>query len=136
MSTAIRQAIFQKLSAASGVTSVVGSRIFHGQAPSDADYPLVIFNKQAGTKKRAFQNPNAFNEETWLIKTVDRNSTSNLAEQVAQAVDAAFDGGTLTVTGKTVADLHHVSDVDYLEPVGDQTFRHHGSTFAVVLTAN
>lgn len=136
MSTAVRQAIHTKLNAISGVSSVVGSRVFHGHAPEGTAFPLVVFNKQAGTKTRAFRTPNAFNEESWLIKVIDRGDTSNTAEQVAEAIDAAFDGGSLSVSGKTVADLHHVSDVDYLEPVGDQTYRHHGSVFAVVLTAN
>lgn len=130
-----RQALFQKLSATSGVTSRVSSRIYHGQAPSDATYPLVIFNQMPGTKDRAFQNPNAFIREVWLVKCVDRNTTSNVAEAVKQAVDAALDGGTLTVTGKVVTDLHHVSDVDYVEPVDDQTYRHHGATYEVVLTS-
>lgn len=135
MSVETATAIFQKLSAISGVTNVVSNRIYDRQAPADATYPLVIVSKQAGTKRRAFRTPNAFNEEIWLIKTVDRNTTSNIAETVQSAVDAAFDGGTLTVTGKTVADLHHTSDVDYLEPVDDQTYRHHGALYKVVLTA-
>lgn len=134
MSLPVRQAIFQKLGATSAITSVVSTRIFHAQAPADTDFPFIVFSKQAGTKTRAFRAPNAFIEEEWLIKAVDRGSTSNAAETLAAAIDTAFDGGTLTVSGKTVADLHHVSDVDYMEPDGDQTYRHHGATFAVVLT--
>lgn len=136
MSAAIRSAIFTKLSATSGVTNVVSSRIYYQQAPADAAYPMVIFNKQAGTKTRAFQTPNAFNREVWLIKCVDRNTLPGPAETVAAAIDTAFDNGTITVSGKKLADLTHVGDVDYLEPVGDQQYRHHGKTFAVITTAS
>ena len=130
----VRQALYTKLSGTSAITSKVGSRIYHAQAPADAAYPYIIFNRQSGTKMRAFQEPEAFKREVWLVKAVDRNTTSNAAEDVALAVDAALDGGTLTVSGKTLADLHHISDVDYLEPSGDQQFRHHCANYAVVTT--
>lgn len=69
-----------------------------------------------------------------MVKAVDRNTTSNLAEGIAEAIDAALDGGTLTVSGKTVVDLCHVGDVDYLEVSGDQQFRHSGGRYKLTLT--
>ena len=135
MSLAVRQALYTKLNATSGVTSAVSTRIYHEQAPPDAAYPLVIFNKMAGTKTRAFSTPNAFNREVWLVKAVDRSTTSNTVDAIAAAVDTALDGGTISVSGKKLADLTHVGDVEYLEPVGDQTYRHSGQTFAVITTA-
>ena len=131
----VSAAILSKLSATSGVTSACGTRIFFDVAPDGTQFPFVIFSKQAGTKTRAFQTPEAFKREVWMIKCVDRGSSSVTAETVAAAIDAAFDGGTLSVAGKTLADLHHTADLDYLETVGDQTYRHHGRSFAVVLTA-
>lgn len=130
----VRQGIYQKLSTATAVTNLVGNRIYHAQAPSDATYPFVVFHKQARTKTRAFGR-NAFERETWLVKAVDRGTSSNLAESVATAIDSTLDLGTITVSGKTLCDLHHVSDVEYLEEAGDQQYRHHGSLFAVVTTS-
>jgi len=135
VSLAVRQALYTKLGTVSGVTNAVSTRIYHDQAPPDATYPLVIFNKMAGTKTRAFSTPNAFNREVWLVKAVDRSTGSNIVDAIAGAIDTALDGGTITVTGKKLADLTHVGDVEYLEPVGDQEYRHAGATFAVVLTA-
>lgn len=134
MSLYVRKALYAKLSETSGVTSKVGSRIYHAQAPPTATYPLVILHKQAGTKVRAMQTPESFKRETWLVKAVDRNSSSNLAEEIAKAIDSALDGGALSVEGKTVADLAHVGDVDYLEDSGDQQYRHHGATYRFTLT--
>lgn len=136
MSTAIRQGIYQKLAATTSVTSKLASStsIFHGQAPPNSVYPYIVFSKQAGTKRRAFSEPNAFKREVWMIKAVDRNTTSNLAESISEAVDAALDGGSITVTGKTLADLSHVGDIDYLEASGDQQYRHHGAQYAVTVT--
>jgi len=135
VSLAVRQALYTKLTATSGVNTPTAGRIYHEQAPPDADYPLVIFSKSAGTKTRAFQTPNAFNREVWMVKAVDRSTTSNTVDAIAGAIDTALDGGTMTVIGKTLADLTHVGDVEYLEAVGDQSYRHHGASFAVVLTA-
>lgn len=135
MSLAVRQALFTKLGATSGVTSVVGTRIYHEQSPPDATYPLVVFSKSARSKTRAFQTPEAFTREVWMVKAVDRNTTSNTVDAVSAAIDAALDGGSISVSGKALADLTHVSDVEFLEPVGDQTYRHAGANYAVVLTA-
>ena len=137
MSNAVRLGIYQKLSGTSSVTSKLATTgsIYHGQAPNDAAYPLIIFSKIAGTKTRAFQTPNAFNRETWMVKAIDRGTSSTRAEGIIEAVDAALDNGTITVSGKRLADLTHVSDVDYLEPDGDQLYRHHGASYAVITTA-
>jgi len=129
----LRKALYSKLTKTSAITSLVSERVYHEQAPPTATFPYIIFAKSAGVKTRAFQKPEAFKRETWMVKAVDRNTTSNLAEEVAEAIDAALDGGTLTVSGKTVADLHHVGDVDYLEPDGDQQYRHCGARYRVVL---
>jgi hypothetical protein len=140
MSLAVRQGLYSKLKATAAVTTNLGGsiapRIFHGQAPPDAAYPYIIFSKMSGAKTRAFQTPEAFKREVWMVKAVDRNTTANLADTIAGTVDAALDGGTITVSGKKLADLAHVSDIEYIEPVDDQTYRHSGATFAVVTTAS
>jgi hypothetical protein len=131
----IRSALYAKLSSTTAITSQLSSAdaIYHGQAPTSAEFPYLVFHKQAGIKTYAFGAP-VFKREVWLVKAIDRNTTSNLAEAISEACDAVLDGGSLTVSGKTLADLRHVGDVDYLEDSGDQQFRHHGATWRVVLT--
>lgn len=131
----VRKGLYQKLSGTAAVTNLVGTRIYHRQAPPDATYPLVIFSKTSGTKIRAFGDPNAFNREVWLVKAIDRGSSATVAEDVAAAIDTALDGGDITVAGKKLADLTHVADVSYPEHSGDQLFHHDGANYAVVLTA-
>jgi len=131
----IRAALYQMLSTAPEITGQLSSAdaIYHGQAPPKAIYPYLIFHKHSGTKVHAF-GATAFKREVWLVKAVDRNTTSNLAEAISEACDAVLDGGSLTISGKTLADLRHVGDVDYMEDSGDQQFRHHGATWRVVLS--
>ena len=136
MSTALRKSIYQKLTTTNAVSSKLATptSVFHGQAPPDAAYPFVIINKQSKSRTRAFAKTTAFEAETWLVKAVDRNSTSNRAEEISEAVEAALTNGTLTVSGKTVEDIYPTGDVDFLEAEDDQVFRHHGTLFRVVLT--
>jgi hypothetical protein len=136
MSTNIRKALYQKLTATSAVTQKLSetTAVYHGQAPPDADYPLIIFDKQSNIRTRAFGKSTAFQAESWLIKAVDRNTTSNPAEAISEAVDAALTNGTLTVTGGTVEDIYPTGDVDYLEVDQGQTYRHHGVIYRIVTT--
>lgn len=134
MSYATRQGLYSKLAATVALTAVVGERIHHDQAPENSQYPLCVFSKQTGTKVRAFSTPESFKKEIWSVKVIDRSTSSKLAEEAASAIDSALDGGTITVSGKSVADLHHVGDYEYLESVGDQQYRHVGADYAIVLT--
>lgn len=132
--SATATALTTKLNAATTLTAIVGNRIYYGQAPNDAAYPFVVFNRASGTKTRAFQEPEAFKREVWQVKVIDRSTSAKRAYDAAQAIDDALDGGTLTIAGKTLADLHHVSDVSYVEDQGDQVFHHVGGNYAVVTT--
>lgn len=136
MSLNVRKALYGKLTSTEAITKQLSgsTAVYHEQAPPGAIYPYVIFSKVSGVKVRAFQTPEAFKRETWMVKAVDRNTTSNLAEGIAEAIDATLDGGSLTVSGKTIADLNHVGDVDYLEDSGDQQYRHNGGRYRLTLT--
>ena len=137
MSTAIRKALYEKLTGTSAISAKLATptSVFHGEAPADASYPFVIINKQSNRRTRAFGKVTAFEGEVWMVKAVDRNSTSNRAESISEAVQAALINGTLTVTGVTVEDIYPTGDVDDLETEGDQTYRHHGTLYRIVTTA-
>lgn len=138
----VRNALFAKLAATSAVTSKLApaatdydKAIYHEQAPAGAQFPYVIFSKAAGTKTRAMGAPEAFKREAWMVKAVDRGTTSKLAEEIAQAIDAALDGGSVSISGKTTADLCHAGDIDYSESRGDQQYRHAGANYRLTLTS-
>lgn len=133
MSLAIRKGLYAKLAGTGAVTTLLATStsIFHGQAPPDAAYPYIILNKQSNSRTRSF-NATAFEAETWMVKAVDRNTTSDTAEAIRNAVDTALTNGTITVTGRTLQDLYPTGDIDYLETEGDQTYRHHGQLYRIV----
>ncbi len=133
MSTAIRKGLYAKLTSTNAVTSqlATSTSVFHGQAPPNAAYPYIILNKQSNRRTRAF-NEVAFEAETWMVKAVDRNTTSDRAEAIRNAVATALTNGTITASGRTIQDIFPTSDIDYLETEGDQTYRHHGLLFQIV----
>ena len=141
MSVNARLGLWSKLANTPAITSKLAAApsgfekaIYHEQAPTGSAFPYIVFSKVAGTKVRAMQTPEAFKRETWMVKAVDRGTSSKLAEEIAEAVDAALGGGMLTITGKTVADINHVGDIDYPETSGDQQYRHVGANYRLTLT--
>lgn len=131
---AVRTALYTKLNVAA-VTTPLGSgsaSLVHAVASPTAAYPLVIFNKQAGTPTDRFQGL-AFDSHIWLVKAVARGTTSSSAEDIAKAINDLLHFGTLTITGGTLMHMARTSDVDYVETSGDQTYRHHGALYRLVV---
>ena len=127
---AVRHGLYAKLTGASSVTSLVGTRIYHGVAPTGSDYPFVIFSKQTGTPRHAM-GAVAFDTQLWLVKVVARDSTSNTAEDAATAIDAVLNNSTLTLSSGTTIGILRESDIDYLEDEDGQLFRHHGGLYRI-----
>lgn len=134
---AIRQALYEKLNTAS-VTSTLAAgsaSLRHAVAPSGDAFPFVIFNKQSGVPVKRFGG-NAFDNQIWLVKVVDRNESSSRAEDTAQAIDDLLDFGTLTITGGTALFVARESDVDFVETDGDKQYRHHGANYRLAVMEN
>ena len=131
---AIRAALYQKLNVAS-VTTLLGSgsaSLVHGVAPPSASFPLCVFSKQADTSTLRMGG-NAFDSHTWLVKGISRATSPSLAEDIDKAVRDLLDFGTLTITGGSLLHLARVSGVEYPETDGDQTYRHVGSLYRLVV---
>jgi hypothetical protein len=135
MSLAVRQGLFNALTGSSGLKALVGERIYHEQAPEGAAFPYVIFSQvPSGAKIRSLKKGAAIKRDIWLVKGVDRGSSANKADEIADAIDALLDEGTFTVSGHTMLDVSFYSDVSYPEPDGDQLYRHKGGNYLVVVT--
>lgn len=138
MSVAIRRALYGKMAADSTLTNLLGTpapgyskNIYYQQAPAKAQYPYVIFNKQAGTPRYAI-GARAYDNEIWLIKAVDRSDTADTADNIASRLDVLLTDSTLSISGKTQLLLRRESDVDYPETADGVTYRHAGSTFRLI----
>lgn len=130
MNKEVRQALYAKITGAEAVTKLLASSkaVHHGVAPAQAPFPYVIVNQQAGRPEYVFGDT-AWDQQVWLVKAVDRGSTSNTAEDIAAALNELLTEGSLSITGGTLFDLRRESDVDYIEADGDQLYRHHGALY-------
>lgn len=129
---AVRSAIYSRLTSTRALTDRVSMRIYHAIAPGDATYPLVIFHRQAGIPSDAF-GARAFLWQTWMVKCIDAQTTSSVAEAVQATLVDAMEAG-LTVAGAVVQDVRYLSDIDYLETVDGREYRHHGALIRIALS--
>jgi hypothetical protein len=141
MSTAVRRAIYGKLSGDTTLNNLLGTpatgfskSIYHAQAPAAAAFPFVILNKQSGVPTEAFNNPSAFEDDIWLVRATDRNTTADTAEAVAARVQTLLNDATLTISGATHLYLRRQSDVEYLETVEGVRYAHCGALYRLVYT--
>jgi hypothetical protein len=139
MSTPVRRAIYGKMSGDTTLNNLLATpptgyskSIYHQEAPDGAAYPFVIFNKQAGTPTEAFQKPSAFENDTWLIKGIDRSPSADTAEAIAARLIALLNDGTLSISGGTLLYLRRQSDVEYPEVTDGEQFKHAGALFRLV----
>lgn len=142
MSLATRRAIYGKLAADTTLTNLLGTpapnfaqSIYHEVAPSKASFPYVVFNKQSGTPTYSLKTT-AFNEDVWMVRATDRNTTADLAEQIASRLDALLTDASLSISGQTQLYLRRESDIDYSEVTDGQTYRHAGSLFRLIFQPN
>jgi hypothetical protein len=139
LSTPVRRAVYGKMSGDSTLTNLLGTpaagyskAIYHQEAPAGAAYPYVIFNKQAGDPTDTFGTPSAFENNVWLVKGIDKNTTADTAEAIAARLIALLNDATLTISGATHLFLRRLSDVEYLEIADGVRYQHAGALFRLV----
>lgn len=138
MSVAVRRALYGKMSGDTTLTGYLATpptgyskSIFYEVAPSGADFPYVIFQKQAGTPRYSFA-ANAYDNEVWTIKGVHEGGSADTADNIASRLDALLTDGALSISGKTQLYLRRESDVDYAEVRDGVTYRHAGAMFRLI----
>lgn len=127
---AIREALYDQITGAAGVTSLLGESggVYHRRAPDAAVPPYVIFHRQSSTAGWTFGGER-LDTELWLVKAVDHADSAAAAEAVAQALDAALNDVTLTIAGYTHLFLRLASKFDMGEEDGGRQFHHSGGLY-------
>ena len=98
MSVAVRRALYGKMAGDSTLVGYLGTppsgyskSIYYQVAPDGAQFPFIVFSKQASTPRYAF-GARAYDTDVWLIKGVIRSSgpggDSPDAVQTGAAADA------------------------------------------------
>lgn len=141
MSTPIRRALYGRLAGDNTLTGLLGTpangysqAIYYQQAPGNAHYPLVIFNKQSGVPTEAMGTPSAMENDVWLVKAIDESPSADNAEAIQARLQALLNDATLSISGGTLLYLRRSSDVEYSEVADGVPYHHAGSLFRLVWT--
>jgi hypothetical protein len=141
MSTPVRRAVYGKLAGDTTLNNLLGTpptgyskSIYHQLAPAGAAFPYVIFSKQAGTPTEAFGDPDALDTDVWLVKAIDRATSADTAEAIADRVKTLLNDASLSISGLTLTYLRRQSDVEYSETDQGTEYKHAGSLYRLVTT--
>lgn len=135
---ASRRAIYGKMAGDATLDALLATpptgyshNVFYQVAPDAADYPFVIFNRQAGTPSYALGG-RTMDSEVWLVKAVDRSDTADAADAIASRLNALLTDGTVSISGGTQLYLRRESDLDYSEVTDGVAYRHAGSLYRLI----
>lgn len=141
MSTPVRRALYGKLAGDTTLNSLLGTpasgyskNIYYQTAPEGAGFPRIIFNKQSGVPTEAFGDPSALENDIWLVKAIDQDTTADDAEAAAARIVALLNDTSLSISGASLLYLRRQSDVDYSEVDSGVVYRHAGSLFRLITT--
>ena len=141
MSTAVRRAIYGKLAADVTLNALLGTpatgyskSIYFQTSPSGAAFPMVVFQRQAGTPTQAFGDPSALETDVWLVKGVSRDTQADSAEAISARVAVLLNDTSLSISGATLLFLRRESDVEYPETIDGVMYHHAGSYYRLITT--
>jgi hypothetical protein len=141
VSTAVRRGLYGKLAGDTTLNNLLGTpaagytkAIYHNTAPSGATFPYVVFSKQSGVPTETMGNPDAFENDIWLVKAVDKDTSADDAEAIQARVKALLNDATLSISGVTLTYLRRQSDVEYEELTDGVRYQHVGALFRLVVT--
>ena len=116
---AARTWIYGKLVADATVAAAVGERVYHGQAPQGATYPLIVFNLQAATDTRGVCAVRLLTRLLFLIKLVTDGPPDDTATAAASAFDTLFQEATTEVQSGLVFSARRERPIEFIEPRKD-----------------
>ena len=142
MSTPVRRALYGRLAGDTTLTGLLGvpapsyaQAIYHEQAPPGAVHPFVIFNKQSGIPTDTFGLPTALQDDTWLVKVIDRSNSADNAEAASARITELLNDAPLSISATELLYLRRTSDLEYSETADGVLYRHAGALYRVVTTA-
>lgn len=139
MSTPIRRAIYGRLSGDTTLSNLLATpptgyakSIYHQQAPEGAGFPFIVMNKQSGFPTETMSDPDALENDTWLVKGIDRGTSADTVEAIADRVRVLLNDASLSISGGTLLYLRRQSDTEYAEVTSGVTYHHAGALYRLV----
>lgn len=139
MSTPVRRALYGKLAGDSTLNGLLGAAasgytksIYHGVAPAEASYPIVVLQQVSARPTYALVKTPAFETDLWLVKAVDDEPTADTAESIAARLITLLNDGVLSISGATQLYLRRESDVAFEEDMSGRKYHHAGALYRLL----
>jgi hypothetical protein len=126
----VRAAVYGLLADSDDLTDLLATpaSIFHRLAPAKAQPPFVVFDKTAGTPSYNLGGPASqlpVQNDLWTIVATDSGRSASNAEAIADEIELAVAGKTVSIAGQTPLYLQRDSDLDYGDASSDGTEWHY-----------
>lgn len=131
----VKEAIYDLLTADAIIVGLVGTRVYHREAPRGAVFPYIIYNRQTSTNSHYFSG-NPSKEQTWQVKAIDKSAVSGLAEDIDTAIDGVLHRTLLIVPNHSSSRLLRDEDIEYTERDGTDQYQHVGGIYRLVTEHN
>lgn len=130
--SALRDAIVQHLQADANVAALVTGGVHPGIPTGVVTFPFVTVTAQrAPTMERVFQGI-AFEDATYLVKAIDRSTSSRTVGEITAAIRTALDLASLTINNYTSMGIACLGEVQYDELTDGITYQHEGGIYSLM----
>lgn len=130
--SALLDSIVLKLQADASVTAAATGGIYPGLPPEGAtSFPFITVTAQSAPRpERTFQNI-AFEDATYLVKAIDRNTSPKPVGDLNMLIRASLDGTAVTVTGYDLITVIWLQDISMVEEYNGQIYQHEGGLYQI-----
>lgn len=130
---AVKAALYTKLTGGTALTALLSgtAAVYESLAPSGAQAPYVIYQKQAGSGAYTLGDGKATDTHVFLVKAVTDEPSAKRAGEIREQIDILLDRGSLTITGGTALLIRRGSDVEYPELAEGRRINHVGATYRI-----
>lgn len=127
--------IYDVLVADAEAIAIVGTRIYHGQAPKGTAYPFVLFSFQGGADTQGVCTVRIQANPVFQIKVVADGNPNQQARDVADRIDELFQAAVTQISDGYVFSSRREQPVNYTEPKphGGGHYTHLGGLYRLAI---
>lgn len=104
--------------------------VYERNGPQEAVFPFVVYFKKTGVPEYSFgEGPNFYDDETWVIKGIDRDDSARKAQVIADRIEVLVNDAPLAINGHDLLFLRKYQDLDYTETEPGNTIHHIGAEY-------
>lgn len=118
-----------------GVTDLVGTRIYPNTAPQGAALPYVVFQWMGGSDSNSQEKTRVETYNEYLVKAIDEDHDTLGVHAIAAAIDTAMHHKFSTANGFRLSS-HRISPFSMPEESGGNLYQHSGGRYRILLRKN